>query len=99
MAGEDGTVIDNVAQSRFELVQDGYRAELVYVRRPHILVLIHTGVPPELRGGGVGGKLVDAAVEDARRTGVKLVVRCPFAKAYLARHPPAGVEHEIEAGD
>jgi|KBSMisStaDraftv2_1062788.scaffolds.fasta_scaffold484170_1 uncharacterized protein len=81
------TIIDNTSEHRFETAQDGDRAELVYERTPHALVLIHTGVPDSMRGGGVGGELVRFAVAEARRSGLRLVVRCPFAKAYLQRHP------------
>ena len=88
---DNDNIIDNVEEHRFELVQNGVRAELVYARTPHALVLVHTEVPSELRGGGVGGKLVEFGVAEARRQGLKLVVRCPFARAYLERHPPSGV--------
>ncbi len=79
----------HIPAHRFETEQKaGDRAELVYERGlPHALVLIHTGVPDSMRGGGVGGELVRFAVADARRTGLRLVVRCPFARAYLQRHP------------
>jgi predicted GNAT family acetyltransferase len=59
----------------------------VYERTPHALVLVHTGVPDSMRGGGVGGELVRFAIAEVRRTELRLVVRCPFAKAYLRRHP------------
>lgn len=83
------TIVDNTSAHRFEteLDGDGERAELVYERTPHALVLVHTGVPDSMKGGGVGGELVRFAVADARRSGLRLVVRCPFARAYLQRHP------------
>jgi len=80
-------IVDNTSSHRFETEQDGARAELVYERTHHALVLVHTGVPDSMRGGGVGGDLVRFAVADARRSGLRLVVRCPFAQAYLQRHP------------
>jgi predicted GNAT family acetyltransferase len=80
-------ITDNVAQHRFELEDHGARAELVYDRTPQALVLIHTEVPPAMRGGGVGGRLVEWAVADARRSGRQVIARCPFAREYLKRHP------------
>ena len=82
-------IVDNTSAHRFETEpgSDGERAELVYQRTPHALVLVHTGVPDSMHGGGVGGELVRCAVADARRSGLRLVVRCPFAQAYLQRHP------------
>jgi predicted GNAT family acetyltransferase len=81
------TIVDNTSTHRFEAEQGGDRAELVYERTPHALVLIHTGVPDSMRGGGVGGELVRFAVADARRSGLRVIVKCPFAQAYLKRHP------------
>jgi len=58
-------VIDNQAESRFELKVDGRLAELRYRRNARRLV-IHTEVPPELEGGGIGGRLVTAAIDRPR---------------------------------
>ena len=47
----------------------------------------HTVVPEEMGGQGVGGALVQAAVDYAQKEGLELVVTCPFAKKWLAKHP------------
>lgn len=80
-------VVNNENASRYELVADGIVAELVYERRGDKLVLVHTGVPAELEGRGVGGKLVSAAIEDAADKSLSVVARCPFAREWLKRHP------------
>jgi predicted GNAT family acetyltransferase len=80
-------VTDNEAASRFEIEVDGRLAELVYRRTADQLVLIHTGVPPQLEGLGLGGELVQAALDDAERRNLAVVPRCPFARAWLERHP------------
>ena len=62
-------------------------AEMTYSRASDSLIIIdHTGVPDELRGMGVGVKLVERAVEDARASGTKIIALCPFAKAQFDRH-------------
>ena len=62
-------------------------AELTYSRASESLIIIdHTGVPDELRGMGVGVKLVERAVLDARASGTKIMPLCPFAKAQIQRH-------------
>lgn len=53
----------------------------------HILVLVHTDVPPELEGRGVGGRLVQGVLETARERGTKIFPACPFVHAYIRRHP------------
>ena len=83
-------VTDNAAESRFELRQDARLAELVYRLRDNRLVLLHTEVPAELEGHGIGGRLVTAAVDRAVREGLTLVPLCPFARDWLERHPEAG---------
>ena len=82
-----GDVRDNAAAHRFELERDGRVATLDYDRGPGRITLIHTEVPPELRGHGVGDTLVRGALEIVRREGLTLSVICPFVRAYLRRHP------------
>jgi len=53
-------ITDNPGASRFELTVDGHLAELQYRRRGDRLVLLHTEVPAELEGRGIGGSLVAA---------------------------------------
>jgi predicted GNAT family acetyltransferase len=83
-------VVDNRQQSRFEVAVDGHVAMLVYERRPPSLVLVHTEVPPELRGRHLGDVLMKAAIDASRSEGLHIVPVCPFAKAYLEKHPVTG---------
>jgi uncharacterized protein len=78
---------DNRAESRFELTRDGQTAILVYDRTPKSLVLVHTEVPPALRGHHLGEALVKAGVEAARAEGLSIIATCPFARKYLRKHP------------
>lgn len=95
MAG-DLDIVDDARKSRFATTVDGRLAELVYARTESRLVLIHTGVPEELEGRGIGGALVRAALEDARARGLIVVVQCPFARTWLRRHPEAVEGLEVE---
>src|SRR3954447_11105282 len=89
-------VVDNPAAGRFELNVDGHLAELVYRLNGKRLVLIHTGVPDELEGRGLGGQLVRAALEKAKAEGLTVVPRCPFAADWLRRHPEATAGADVE---
>jgi predicted GNAT family acetyltransferase len=51
------------------------------------MTIWHTEVPPSLQHMGIGGKLVEEAVELASRDSSRLRIVCPFAKEHLARHP------------
>jgi uncharacterized protein len=81
------TVRDNREASRYELPVDGHVAFLEYERRPHSIVLKHTEVPESLRGRGLGAILAKSALAIARAEGLRVVVHCPFVKAYLEQHP------------
>ena len=93
---DSAAVIDNTDASRFELRADGWLAELAYRIRGDRLVLIHTEVPLELEGRGIGGRLVTAAVDRAARDGLTLVPLCPFARGWLQRHPDAASKAVID---
>ena len=93
-ASED--VIDNGERSRFEVTVDGHLAELAYRRHGGRLVLIHTEVPGELGGRGIGGRLVTAAIDEAAAEGLTVVPLCPFARSWLERHPDAAAKATID---
>jgi predicted GNAT family acetyltransferase len=95
---DSADVIDNTDASRFELRADGWLAELVYRVRGDRLVLVHTEVPVELEGRGIGGRLVIAAVDRAAREGLTLVPLCPFARGWLERHPEVASKAIIDWG-
>lgn len=89
-------VTDNLARSRFELSAGGHLAELDYVHQGGRLVLIHTEVPAELEGRGIGGRLVTAAIRRAPREELVVVPLCPFARAWLKAHPDAAARAIID---
>jgi len=91
-------VTDNQDRSRFEIYRDGKLAELQYRRNGNRLVLIHTEVPIELEGHGIGGTLVTAAIDSAARDGMTVVPLCPFARSWLERHPDVANRAAIDWG-
>ena len=82
-----GSVSDNRRRNQFELTSNGQTAFLLYRRTQDALTLIHTEVPPALRGHRIGETLVKAALEAARSEGLRVVAICPLVKAYLQKHP------------
>jgi hypothetical protein len=84
-----GDIVDNVTESRFVAVVGGETAELVYRTNGDRLTIVHTGVPKSLKGHGLGGRLVYAAVKKAADNGYTIVAKCPFAASWLRNHPEA----------
>ncbi|MGX1744712.1 GNAT family N-acetyltransferase [Bosea sp. NPDC055353] len=80
-------VVENAEQNRFELSLDGGTALVAYRRDGERLVLVHTEVPAELSGQGVGSKLAKGVFELLRASKRKAVVRCEFLKGWIAKHP------------
>lgn len=80
------TVRDNPALHRFELDLDGGMAVAYYQLVPGVITFTHTEVPTELWGHGIGSNLVRSALEAARARGLKVVPKCPFVAAYMAKH-------------
>jgi predicted GNAT family acetyltransferase len=81
------TVSDNAAQHRFELAVDGHIAATYYERADGVITFVHTEVPPELGGKGIGSKLVKGALDQVRASGLKVLAQCPFVKAWIDKHP------------
>lgn len=78
---------DNLQAHRFELDIGGQTAFLQYQRKGRDLVLVHTEVPPAFRGRGFAGVLTMAALAAAAREHLRVVVVCPFVRAFLKKHP------------
>lgn len=67
---------------------DGAEAEMTFTKIGERQIIIdHTGVPDAFRGQGVGARLVERAVEDARAAGKTIIPLCPFAASQFRRHP------------
>jgi predicted GNAT family acetyltransferase len=78
-------VTHSPGSSRFEAGP----AYLSYDRAADTFTIEHTVVPADLEGQGIGGKLVQAAVDHARNEGLTVVAHCSFARGWLDRHPDA----------
>ena len=78
---------DNTALSRFELDDGGATAFLNYRLAGDVITLAHTETPPQARGRGIASRLVAGVLNEVRQRGLKIVPRCAFVRAYLAKHP------------
>lgn len=82
------SVRENAEQHRFELpIADGAVAAAYYRTEGGLVILIHTEVPAEFSGRGIGSCLAEGTFEILRETGRKAVLKCPFMSRYFAKHP------------
>ncbi len=79
------TIIQDEKINRFEVFESGQIAYLQYGEAEGKMEIIRTFVPPQLEGQGIACELVDAAVNYARRKGLKIKAICSFAEEYLQR--------------
>jgi predicted GNAT family acetyltransferase len=72
--------------NRFELRIEESTAFIEFKLSGKTLFLIHTEVPSELEGKGVGGAIVQKTLQYAKENDYKIVPICPFVQSYLERH-------------
>ncbi len=82
-------VVHVPGESRFEVAGEPEPAVLVYEKGAGEVALLHTIVPVEMEGDGVGSRLAEAAVHWARSEQLEVVPVCSFVQGWLARHPEA----------
>lgn len=82
---EQADVHDNPALQRFEMQVDGLTVFADYRRRPGLLAITYVETPPELRGQGVAGRLMQGIVDIALAEGVRIAPLCPYARVWLQR--------------
>lgn len=89
-SGDLPQVVQNKEARRFELTVDGRTAFSKYLLAGNKMVIEHTEVPVELEGRGIAGRIVRAELDHAREQGWVVLALCPYAKAFIGRHPEYG---------
>ena len=79
-------VSNNPAHQRYELDVDGHIAATYYKIADGVITFIHTEVPPELGGKGIGSRLIKGALDQVRADGLKVIAQCPFVKAFSEKN-------------
>ncbi len=75
-------------KGEFFIARDGKRlARMTYSTAGATTIIDHTEVDDALRGTGAGKRLVEAAVQWARRENRKLMPLCPFARSAFDKTP------------
>ena len=78
--------MNNAAENQFESSTDGKVSVLEYRLEPGRIVFVHTEVPEEIEGRGIGSRLAREGLEYARANKLKVVAQCPFIADYVKAH-------------
>jgi hypothetical protein len=86
---KDNVVRDNKQEGRFEMALDGGKTAFIQYAEAgeDVVELMHTEVPEEFEGQGIGGKLVKGTFEILQEENLKMMPTCRFVAVYLQRHP------------
>jgi predicted GNAT family acetyltransferase len=85
-AAQTNEVVNDPSQRRYQLTVDGHVAATYYEITGGVITFVHTEVPPELGGQGIGSKLIKGALDQVRADGLKVVAQCPFVKAFIDKN-------------
>lgn len=83
---------NNSAKGRaFVVINNETKAAMTYSKAgSNLLIIDHTEVGDELRGQGVGRKLLDKIVDYARSNQFKILPLCPYAKSVFDKDASIG---------
>ncbi len=77
---------DNTGKGQFEIETDGHITFARYRLEGDNLFIDHVEAPPELRGSGVAGKLMEEIVKLAASKGYDITPICSYAAVWLKRN-------------
>jgi predicted GNAT family acetyltransferase len=79
--------VDVPGSLRYELFADGELAGfLTYRLNQGVITLVHTEIADGYKGHGLGERLAQFALDDARRRGLTVRPECPFVRHYVKDH-------------
>ncbi|NJC27112.1 GNAT family N-acetyltransferase [Neolewinella antarctica] len=87
MTDSTEAVTNNPEKYRFEMASGAQTSKLDYRLGRDRIALVHTEVPDDLQGQGIGSTLVKAALQHAKDHKLTVLPYCPFVAAYIERHP------------
>ena len=80
-------VVHKPADNRFEVELGEKKATLVYSIRVGLFIMLNTYVPPAFRGRGIAGKMAVAALEYAKKEGLKVRSYCSYTTYFIETNP------------
>ncbi|MBC7451745.1 MAG: N-acetyltransferase [Cytophagales bacterium] len=78
---------DNKGQHQFELHSGDQAAVIEYELQNNSFNLLHTHVPVNLRGKGMGKILLEKVLREIDADRMRVIPSCAFVKDYLSKNP------------
>lgn len=86
-AVSEPVVVDDPERGRFEIRLPGALAGFTeYLRQPGLITFMHTQINERYEGRGLGGRLIEGALDSAREQGLAVLPLCPFVRGYIDGH-------------
>jgi len=79
-------MIQNTQKSRFEHAVNGAIAFANYRLQDSTLYIDYVEAPPELRGTGAAGKLMQDIMDFAQKHSLKVIPICGYAASWISRN-------------
>ena len=80
-------ITHNVNASKFSIINEGKESVLEYIMvDKDTMNMIHTYVPPELRGKQIAAFLVKAGLDYAEENNLKVIPSCSYVRTYINRN-------------
>lgn len=76
-------------------VKDVGCAYLQYDRKDQLIKLMHTEVPDDLGGRGIGKILAKEALEYVAKNDFQLEIHCDFVRNYVSKHAPKYIKYLV----
>lgn len=83
----DYKAVHLLEDNRFEVDLGKEKAILIYMIKADLFILLHTEVPPAFEGQGIAAQLARAALEYAKKEGLKVRSYCSYTTWYIEKHP------------
>jgi predicted GNAT family acetyltransferase len=77
---------NNTLKNRFELALNGFIAFAEYHLEGSTLYIDRVVAPPELRGTGAAGKLMQNIIDFAQKEKLEIVPICPYAASWMVKN-------------
>lgn len=58
-----------------------------YILTSELIAFVHTEVSPVHEGKGIGSALVRTSLDEARKSGLRVLATCPFYAGWIEHHP------------